>query len=72
VKNVLPSLLLVAACALAPVAHAADAPAAASSTARVAGGGEVKLTPSSRTVQQWMTARPRSRDLRPKARGNFD
>lgn len=72
VKNFLPSLLLVAACALAPATHAADASTAVPRGARVAGGGQVKLAPSARAVQQWMASRPRVRDLRPKARGNFD
>ncbi len=68
-KTILFALLFISS-ALVTVGHAADkAPAR---KARVAGGAQVQLAPSSRAVQQWLAARPGSRDLRPKPRGTFD
>jgi hypothetical protein len=63
--------LLLAACSFPAAGHAADGPAPPRA-ARVAAGTQVQLVPSSRTAGQWTTARPRVRDLRPKARGTFD
>jgi hypothetical protein len=68
-KNALLALLLLAVPVFpGAMAQAADAPR----KARVATGAEVTLLASARSPAQWMALRPKVRNLRPRARGNFD